>query len=82
MRNDNRRLCEKGNVIDVGIHRVADSTRKSGFRLKEMSNLTSSTSTEYITPVGGVGPMTIIGLIMNTLKAFKGEIILNNQYKK
>lgn len=63
-------------VIDVGMHRVADATKKSGFRLigdvkfDEVAPLC-----EYITPVpGGVGPMTIIGLIMNTLEAFKGEI--------
>ncbi|HOF16516.1 MAG TPA: bifunctional methylenetetrahydrofolate dehydrogenase/methenyltetrahydrofolate cyclohydrolase FolD [Bacteroidales bacterium] len=63
-------------VIDVGIHRVADSTRKSGFRLKgDVKFDEVAPLTEYITPVpGGVGPMTIIGLIMNTLKAFKGEI--------
>ncbi|MDR0603642.1 MAG: bifunctional methylenetetrahydrofolate dehydrogenase/methenyltetrahydrofolate cyclohydrolase FolD [Bacteroidales bacterium] len=63
-------------VIDVGMHRVEDNTKKSGFRLKgdvlfeEVSPLC-----EYITPVpGGVGPMTIIGLIINTLKAYKQEI--------
>jgi methylenetetrahydrofolate dehydrogenase (NADP+)/methenyltetrahydrofolate cyclohydrolase len=63
-------------VIDVGIHRVEDPTKKSGFRLKgdvlfdEVAPLC-----EYITPVpGGVGPMTIVGLIMNTLKAYKQEI--------
>lgn len=58
-------------IIDVGIHRVADDTRKSGFRLlgdvkfDEVAPLSS-----YITPVpGGVGPMTIASLLMNTLKA-------------
>lgn len=63
-------------VIDVGIHRVADATKKSGFALKgdvkfdEVAPLCS-----YITPVpGGVGPMTIVGLLRNTLSAFKGEI--------
>ncbi len=58
-------------VVDVGTTRVADSSRKSGFRLTgdvkfdEVAPLTS-----YITPVpGGVGPMTIVSLMMNTLKA-------------
>jgi len=62
-------------VIDVGIHRVADGTTKSGFRLKgdvkfdEVANKCS-----FITPVpGGVGLMTIAGLLMNTLKAAKKE---------
>jgi len=60
-------------VIDVGIHRVSDPTKKTGFALKrdvkfdEVAHLC-----EYITPVpGGVGPMTIVGLILNTLKAYK-----------
>ena len=61
-------------VIDVGTTRVPDATRKSGFRLNgdvkfdEVAPLCS-----YITPVpGGVGPMTICSLMMNTLKA--GEL--------
>lgn len=58
-------------VVDVGTTRVPDTTRKSGFRLtgdvnfEEVAPLCS-----YITPVpGGVGPMTIVSLMMNTLKA-------------
>ena len=69
-------IKEGANVIDVGMHRVEDATKKSGFSLKgdvkydEVAPLCA-----YITPVpGGVGPMTIVGLIMNTLKSFKGEI--------
>jgi methylenetetrahydrofolate dehydrogenase (NADP+)/methenyltetrahydrofolate cyclohydrolase len=63
-------------VIDVGMHRVNDATKKSGFRLKGDVNFEEvSPLCEYITPVpGGVGPMTIIGLIINTLKAYKQEI--------
>ncbi|MDR2410108.1 MAG: bifunctional 5,10-methylene-tetrahydrofolate dehydrogenase/5,10-methylene-tetrahydrofolate cyclohydrolase, partial [Bacteroidales bacterium] len=63
-------------VIDVGMHRVNDNTKKSGFRLKGDVNFTEvSPLCEYITPVpGGVGPMTITGLIINTLKAYKQEI--------
>lgn len=60
-------------VIDVGTTRVADSTKKSGFRLMgdvDFENVAPRCS--YITPVpGGVGPMTIVSLMMNTLKAVK-----------
>ena len=63
-------------VIDVGITRVPDSSRKSGYRLKgdvEFDEVAPKCS--YITPVpGGVGPMTIIGLLQNTLLASKKEI--------
>lgn len=63
-------------VIDVGIHRVPDSSKKSGFALKgDVKYDEVSSRCSYITPVpGGVGPMTILGLLMNTLSAFKGEI--------
>lgn len=60
-------------VVDVGITRVQDATKRSGFTLKgdvkfdEVAPLCSS-----ITPVpGGVGPMTIAGLLMNTFNAYK-----------
>ncbi len=60
-------------VIDVGITRVNDATAKKGFRIKgdvaynEVAPLTSA-----ITPVpGGVGLMTIAGLLKNTLQAYK-----------
>lgn len=60
-------------VIDVGITRVTDATAKKGFRIKgdvaydEVAPLTSA-----ITPVpGGVGLMTIAGLLKNTLQAYK-----------
>ncbi len=60
-------------VIDVGTTRVPDASKKSGFALKgdvlydEVAPLT-----EAITPVpGGVGPMTRVALLMNTLKAAK-----------
>ncbi len=62
-------------VIDVGITRVADSTKKSGFRLVgdvEYSGVAPKCS--YITPVpGGVGPMTIVSLLKNTLLASEGK---------
>lgn len=61
-------------VVDVGIHRVPSDKTKSGFRLVgdvDFENVASKCS--YITPVpGGVGPMTIVSLLQNTLKACKG----------
>lgn len=58
-------------VIDVGTTRVPDASRKSGFRLRgdvDFDNVALKCA--YITPVpGGVGPMTIASLMLNTLKA-------------
>ena len=58
-------------IIDVGTTRVPDATRKSGFRLSgdvDFENVAPKCS--YITPVpGGVGPMTIVSLMKNTLLA-------------
>ena len=63
-------------VIDVGTTRVPDVTRKSGFRLcgdVDFDNVAPKCS--FITPVpGGVGPMTIVSLMKNTLLAGKREI--------
>ncbi len=63
-------------VIDVGTTRVADSTRKSGYRLSgdvDFENVAPKCS--FITPVpGGVGPMTICSLMKNTLKAAEGKV--------
>jgi methylenetetrahydrofolate dehydrogenase (NADP+)/methenyltetrahydrofolate cyclohydrolase len=63
-------------VIDVGTTRVADASKKSGFRLSgdvDFENVAPKCS--FITPVpGGVGPMTIVSLMTNTLKAAKKEI--------
>ena len=58
-------------VIDVGISRVADPTKKSGFVLKGDVNFQEvAPKCSYITPVpGGVGPMTIAALMRNTFKA-------------
>ncbi len=63
-------------VIDVGIHRVPSDKTKSGFRLiGDVCFDEVSEKASYITPVpGGVGPMTIVSLLMNTLKASKKEI--------
>jgi len=58
-------------VIDVGITRVTDNTKKSGFRLLgDVHFETVSKKCEWITPVpGGVGPMTIAALLKNTFQA-------------
>ncbi|MCG7855631.1 bifunctional 5,10-methylenetetrahydrofolate dehydrogenase/5,10-methenyltetrahydrofolate cyclohydrolase [Flavihumibacter sp.] len=58
-------------VIDVGITRVADASKKSGFALKgDVEFGTVAPKCSYITPVpGGVGPMTIAALMKNTFKA-------------
>jgi len=63
-------------VVDVGIHRVEDTSKKSGFKLLgdvDFANVAEKCS--HISPVpGGVGPMTIASLMMNTLAAIE----LNN----
>lgn len=58
-------------VIDVGITRVADPTKKSGFKLVgDVAYDEVAPRCSYITPVpGGVGPMTIAALLKNTYKA-------------
>ena len=63
-------------IIDVGTTRVPDSSRKSGFRLcgdVDFANVAELCS--WITPVpGGVGPMTIVSLMKNTLLAARHDI--------
>lgn len=63
-------------IIDVGTTRVPDASRKSGFRLSgdvDFENVAPKCS--FITPVpGGVGPMTIVSLMKNTLLAAKHAI--------
>jgi methylenetetrahydrofolate dehydrogenase (NADP+)/methenyltetrahydrofolate cyclohydrolase len=62
-------------VIDVGITRVADETKKSGFSIKgDVDFDTVAPKCSYITPVpGGVGLMTIGALMMNTFNAAEGK---------
>lgn len=57
-------------VVDVGIHRMPDATRKSGFRLcGDVDFDQVAPKSSWITPVpGGVGPMTVTSLMLNTLK--------------
>ena len=63
-------------VIDVGTTRVPDASRKSGFRLQGDVDFESvAPKCSYITPVpGGVGPMTICMLMLNTLAAGKKQV--------
>jgi methylenetetrahydrofolate dehydrogenase (NADP+)/methenyltetrahydrofolate cyclohydrolase len=60
-------------VIDVGINRIPDASKKSGFRLVgdvDFEHVAQKAS--YITPVpGGVGPMTVAMLLRNTLEAYR-----------
>jgi methylenetetrahydrofolate dehydrogenase (NADP+)/methenyltetrahydrofolate cyclohydrolase len=62
-------------VIDVGITRVEDASKKSGYRLLgDVAFNEVSKKSEFITPVpGGVGPMTIAMLLKNTLLAAKSR---------
>ena len=61
-------------IIDVGITRVTDATAAKGFRIKGDVNYASAiTLASAVTPVpGGVGLMTIAGLLKNTMKAYQG----------
>ena len=62
-------------VIDVGISRIEDPSRKSGFRLVgDVDFEEVSKKCSYITPVpGGIGLMTVASLMQNTLSACKKE---------
>ncbi len=66
-------IKEGATIIDVGITRVADASKKSGFRLVgDVAFDEVSKKASHITPVpGGVGPMTIAMLLKNTLLACK-----------
>lgn len=70
-------MVKKGAVvIDVGINRIEAPEKKSGYRLVgdvDYENVAPLCS--YITPVpGGVGPMTVTSLLMNTLRAYRREV--------
>jgi len=66
---------EGATVIDVGIHRIEDNSKKSGFRLiGDVKFDEVAPKCSYISPVpGGVGPMTIVSLLKNTLLAAKNK---------
>lgn len=71
-----KNMIKKGaTVIDVGVNRIPDSSKKSGFRLIGDCDYNDLLETAgYITPVpGGVGPMTIAMLMFNTLEAADKE---------
>ena len=63
-------------VIDVGIIRVKDATSATGYKIKgDVDFETVAPKCSFITPVpGGVGPMTIAALMMNTIKAYSLSI--------
>ena len=67
---------EGATVIDVGIQRVEDASKKSGFRLLgDVKFDDVAQKCAYISPVpGGVGPMTIVSLLKNTLLAAKNKL--------
>ena len=62
-------------VIDVGINRIEDPSKKSGFRLiGDVHFEQVAPKAQFITPVpGGVGPMTVAMLMCNTLQAFQSS---------
>lgn len=63
-------------IIDVGINRVDDATRKRGYRLVGDVDFEGvAPKSSFITPVpGGVGQMTVTALLMNTMKSAKNEV--------
>lgn len=64
---------EGATIIDVGIHRIPDDTKKSGYRLiGDVKHSEVDKHCSWVTPVpGGVGPLTIVSLLQNTMKAYK-----------
>lgn len=60
-------------VVDVGIHRVEDASKKNGYRVVgDVDHAGVDAKCSWVTPVpGGVGPLTIVSLLENTLKAYK-----------
>jgi methylenetetrahydrofolate dehydrogenase (NADP+)/methenyltetrahydrofolate cyclohydrolase len=69
-------MVKEGAVeIDVGITRIPDETKKQGFRLVgDVEFISVEPKCSNITPVpGGVGPMTIVYLMHNTLKAAENK---------
>ena len=63
-------------IIDVGIHRVEDKTKERGYRVVgDVKFDEVAPKASYITPVpGGVGTLTVVSLLQNTLKAYNHEI--------
>lgn len=70
-------------IVDVGMHRIIDNTTKSGFRLVgDVKFDEVAPKCSYITPVpGGVGLMTIVSLMKNTLQAANRRIMMKQNAK-
>jgi len=71
------KMVKKGAVVvDVGITRIEDDSKRTGYRLAgDVKYDEVATKCSFITPVpGGVGPMTVVSLLLNTLKAANKEI--------
>lgn len=68
-----KQVKEGAVIVDVGITRLEDATKKSGYRLAgDVDYKEVAPKASFITPVpGGVGPMTRVALMMNTLLAYK-----------
>ncbi len=60
-------------IVDVGIHRIPDDTKKNGYSIiGDVDHVNVDKHCSAVTPVpGGVGPLTIVSLLQNTLKAYK-----------
>lgn len=73
--NDVEAIKDGAVVIDVGIHRIEDSSRKNGYRLEgDVNYQLLKPKCSYITPVpGGVGPMTVVALLLNVFKAYQNR---------
>ncbi len=65
-------------LVDVGIHRIPDETKKSGYRIiGDVKHGEVDAKCSWVTPVpGGVGPLTIVSLLQNTMKAYKKRFLL------
>lgn len=68
-------MVKKGAVIiDVGIHRIEDLSPKGYHIVGDVDFERVASKCSYITPVpGGIGPMTIVGLLSNTMKAYRAS---------
>jgi methylenetetrahydrofolate dehydrogenase (NADP+) / methenyltetrahydrofolate cyclohydrolase len=68
-------------VIDVGVNRIPDATKKTGFRLVGDTDFEAiKEKAKAITPVpGGVGPMTVTMLMVNTVRAAEMRLAARRQ---
>ena len=74
--NDVNMIKPKSVIIDVGIHRINDANTKNGYRLEGDVNYDLlKEHCSFITPVpGGVGPMTVVALLLNTWTAYLNQL--------